>query len=85
VEFHHFRLADGDQLLLCTDGLTDMVADQEIGAILGQADHPREKTKALIDRALAGGGKDNVTVILARYTMKDRSEGGVLSQDDAGV
>jgi protein phosphatase len=71
VEFHHLRLADGDQLLLCTDGLTDMVSDEEIARILGQAAHPREKTKALVDRALECGGKDNVTVVLAEYAMKD--------------
>jgi protein phosphatase len=76
VDFHHFRLADGDQLLLCTDGLTDMVRDEEIATVLGQPAHPSAKAQALVDRALEGGGKDNVTVILAHYTMKDRGTGG---------
>jgi PPM family protein phosphatase len=69
VEFHHLRLADNDQLLLCTDGLTDMISDEEIAQLLGRDADPRETTSALIDRALACGGKDNVTVVLARYAM----------------
>jgi protein phosphatase len=70
VEFHHLRLADDDQLLLCTDGLTDMVNDQEIAHLLGRDAHPHETTSALINRALECGGKDNVTVVLAHYAMK---------------
>jgi PPM family protein phosphatase len=70
VEFHHLRLADDDQVLLCTDGLTDMVSDEEIAQVLGRDAHPRERTSALIDRALERGGKDNVTVVLAQYAMK---------------
>src|SRR5215510_13242992 len=37
VELHHLRLADGDQLLLCTDGLTEMVSDEEISAVLKES------------------------------------------------
>ncbi len=72
VEFHHLRLADDDQLLLCTDGLTDMVADEEIAHLLDRDTDPRETTSALIDRALECGGKDNVTVVLVRYAMNKR-------------
>jgi protein phosphatase len=71
VEFHHLHLADGDQLLLCTDGLTDMVSDEEIAELLGRDGDPRETASALIDRALACGGKDNVTVVVAHYAMKN--------------
>jgi protein phosphatase len=69
VEFHHLSLADGDQLLLCTDGLTDRVRDEEIAAILGRAAQPQEVTQALVDLALERGGHDNVTVVLARYGL----------------
>jgi protein phosphatase len=69
VEFHHFRLADGDQLLLCTDGLTDMISDEEITQILIQGVPTREGAQTLVDLALARGGRDNVTAILARYEM----------------
>jgi protein phosphatase len=57
-------LDDGDQLLLCTDGLTDLVGKEEIASILGRHTHPPEATKALVDLALERGGKDNVTVVL---------------------
>lgn len=69
VELHHLRLADGDQLLLCTDGLTEMVSDDDIAAVLKQEESARNACESLIDRALAAGGTDNVTVILARYQI----------------
>jgi len=47
-----------------------MLRDEEIAHHLGQHTHPRETTQALIDRALACGGKDNVTVVIACYAMK---------------
>ena len=63
-----FGLRDGDQLLLCSDGLTGMVDEAAIrGLIAGR--EPQDACQALIDAALAAGGKDNVTVILARYTF----------------
>jgi protein phosphatase len=70
VEFHHFRLGDGDQLLLCTDGLTDLVRDEEVADILGRHSHPQEAAQALVDLALERGGKDNGHVVLAQYAVK---------------
>jgi protein phosphatase len=70
VEFHHFRLADGDQLLLCTDGLTDLVRNEEVAGILGRRTHPQQAAQALVDLALERGGKDNVTVVVAQYEVK---------------
>ena len=67
VEFHHVHLAAGDQLLLCTDGLTDEMADEEIEAILCRGTPPAEAVQALVALALDRGGRDNVTAILARY------------------
>jgi protein phosphatase len=74
VDFHHLRLADGDQLLLCTDGLTDLVPSDEIASILGRHSHPQQAAEALVQRALECGGKDNVTVVLARYAMNKSDE-----------
>lgn len=72
VEFHHLRLEDGDQLLLCTDGLTDLVDNDEIAHILGEHAHPPQAAQALVDRALERGGKDNITVVLGRYALKEQ-------------
>jgi protein phosphatase len=69
VEFHHFGLADGDRLLLCTDGLTDLVRDDEVAGVLYERGKSQEASALLVDLALNRGGRDNVTVIVARYEM----------------
>jgi serine/threonine protein phosphatase PrpC len=66
------HLRDGDQLLLCSDGLTGMVSDDAIRATLG-AGSAQEVCEALVAAALENGGKDNVTVILARYRLPPAS------------
>jgi protein phosphatase len=67
AEVQHVALADQDQLLLCSDGLTDMVDATTIGAILRSAVSAHEACQKLVTLALQNGGKDNVTVVLARY------------------
>lgn len=54
----------GDRLLLCSDGLTGMVSDQDIAQILGRDDEPGNLASLLVQAALAGGGEDNVTVVV---------------------
>src|SRR5262249_43050934 len=66
-ELHILRLVDGDQVLLSTDGLTEMASEQKIVETLCRAAPAQETCRALVDLALEGGGKDNVTVVLARY------------------
>ena len=63
-------LQDGDKLLLCTDGLTDLVSDEVIADQLTRADSPQANCDALLERALAAGGKDNVTVAIAAYRVQ---------------
>jgi protein phosphatase len=60
-------LADGDQLLLCTDGLTDTVGTEVISSVLIRAASANEACQTLLAAALKNGGKDNVTIALARY------------------
>jgi protein phosphatase len=62
-----FRLAHNDQVLLCTDGLTEMVGPEVIAGVLTEADSAQAACDSLIDLALSAGGVDNVTVVLARY------------------
>lgn len=69
AEFLNLKLLDGDLLLLCTDGLSDMVDDAGIEAALRRAPTLDEAGQALIGLALARGGKDNVTVVLSRYRI----------------
>ncbi|QNN53458.1 PP2C family protein-serine/threonine phosphatase [Nocardioides mesophilus] len=65
----------GDRLMLCSDGLSDLVAEAEMGRALGLPD-PQEAASALVDAALANGGRDNVTVLVA-----DLEDGPVLHPD----
>jgi protein phosphatase len=63
----HFRLADGDQVLLCSDGLTEMVPEAAVAEVLRRPGAAEGCCRALVDLALEAGGRDNVTVVLARY------------------
>lgn len=61
------ELKEGDSVLLCSDGLSSEVEDEEIERLLaGEADAQRACEK-LVDAALFNGGKDNVTVVVLRY------------------
>ena len=64
VDFFEAKIERGDTILLCTDGLTNMVEDEEIKRIiLGQRDIV-EKTATLIETANKNGGTDNITALL---------------------
>jgi protein phosphatase len=71
VAVDHIRLADGDTVLLCTNGLSDMVSDNQIAEVLTLRRRPAEQCDLLVDMALANGGKDNVTVVLANYQIPE--------------
>ncbi len=63
-----------DQLLICSDGLTDMLTAGQISAVL-QADHPlRDKVRQLIEMANDMGGHDNITVVLAKHRNKPQTK-----------
>jgi len=65
---------DGDLFLLCTDGLTNMVHNiSEINSVLSDRGSLEDKAQSLIDRALAGGGKDNVSVVLVKVVKAGRA------------
>ena len=66
VDAHTHAARDGDVYLLCSDGLTGMVSDDEMGAILRGSENLREATEALVRAANQSGGKDNITVVLFR-------------------
>lgn len=56
---------DGDIVLLCSDGLTDMLSDEDITAVLSNAESAQDVASKLVKTALERGGKDNITVISA--------------------
>ncbi len=67
VEFRPLRLESGDWILLCTDGLTDLVLDREILSMVVLARAPQATCDALVSLALERGGRDNVTVVIGQY------------------
>lgn len=70
AEIHRIKVADGDVLLLCTDGLSEPVGDAAIAATLAETDDPSSACDRLVERALDAGGPDNVTVIVARFQVR---------------
>ena len=66
-DFKVLRMSPGDRLLLCSDGLSDMVADDQIAAILGKEEKGSVILDELVETANENGGRDNITVILVDY------------------
>jgi protein phosphatase len=69
AEVHKIAVADGDVLLLCSDGLTEPVDDATITEILAANPEPEAACEALVAKALERGGRDNVTAVVARYRV----------------
>jgi serine/threonine protein phosphatase PrpC len=69
IQIGRIRLEPDDCLLLCTNGLTDVVDDESIRAILLQPDDVDQRCQALVDLALSRGSADNVTAVLAKYCV----------------
>jgi protein phosphatase len=63
VDMRQFALLDGDRLLLCSDGLYDLVEERAIAEVMTLP--PRDACRRLIDLANTAGGSDNITVVLA--------------------
>ncbi len=64
-------IENGDVILLCSDGLTDMLTDDEISLIISGGENAQDVTGKLIRKALENGGKDNVTVVTAFVSVED--------------
>jgi PPM family protein phosphatase len=68
VDIQSRRMASGDMLLICSDGLTTMVTDEDIARILRDAGGDVAKgASALVSEANERGGEDNITVVLLKF------------------
>lgn len=62
---------NGDAILICSDGLTDMVSDEDITGVLSNAESSQDAVGKLMRLALERGGKDNITVIAAFLSVEE--------------
>lgn len=67
-DIYELNVETGDRLMLCSDGLTSMVRDDEIEQILSRAHDPQRCASQLVNAAIAAGGYDNVTVVVVDVT-----------------
>jgi protein phosphatase len=72
VQIEQLQLRSGDRLLLCTKGLIDFVSEDEIAETLASRRNLDEQCRELIDRAVAAGSADDVTVVIADYRLRTR-------------
>jgi serine/threonine protein phosphatase PrpC len=79
LEVNEYRVEDEDLYLFCSDGLSDMMSDERIAAVLVTAGTLEEKAQALVDAANDAGGRDNISVILA-YARSKPVRKGLLSR-----
>jgi protein phosphatase len=66
VDLQTVPAAPGDTFLLCSDGLTTMVAEERIASVLASASSMSEAVRTLVDEANAAGGRDNITALAFR-------------------
>jgi protein phosphatase len=71
VDIERITLADGDVVMLCTNGLTDAVRDDEIAEVLGSGRTVDEQCETLVTRAINAATSDDVTVLLTRYHLPE--------------
>ena len=67
VESRAFEVQAGDRLMLCSDGLTEMVKSEAITAVLDAEPEPEAAAKALLAQANDAGGRDNITIVIVRF------------------
>jgi protein phosphatase len=79
IDHYTWPVRDGDVYLLCSDGLTSMIADEKVAEILRGADGLTTAGQRLVEAANAAGGRDNITVILFRVEEITPRDGGVLA------
>ena len=75
VEARALEVQAGDRLLLCSDGLTEMVTDEAIAATLDAEPAPEACAKKLLARANEGAASDNITLLIVRFDPPDSAAG----------
>jgi protein phosphatase len=74
VEVHKVHLEGGDRVLLCSDGLTEMLAEEEINQVVHTEADPEYACRRLVARANEAGGRDNITAVVVHFRAATRPE-----------
>ncbi len=83
IDLHSHPARAGDVILLCSDGLTGMIGEDDVRTILGGADSLAAAGRALVDAANEAGGRDNITVVLVRLEDVEPGSGAVAADGTA--
>jgi PPM family protein phosphatase len=71
IDLERFQLADDDTVLVCTNGLTDVVEEETLAKVLGSTRSSEDQSRALIDLAIDAGGEDDATALVAHYHIRE--------------
>jgi Serine/threonine protein phosphatase len=74
IDFFDVKLEENARIILCSDGLSNMVSDQEMQEVIGGGIAEDNPAQLLVDRANKNGGKDNIAVIMIEPHVKEVSE-----------
>jgi protein phosphatase len=78
----YFQLFPGDRVILCSDGLSAFVETKRIHDVLKHRPEPQDAATALVERAIATGSDDNISVLVARIDRLEAEDDEELSEDD---
>jgi PPM family protein phosphatase len=70
-DYNPLETQPGDWVIMATDGLSAVIDEEELAAIIQLSENPSQACKELVDRTIAGGAPDNVTVIVLQYQGED--------------
>jgi PPM family protein phosphatase len=82
VDVYPVELREGDRILLCSDGLTTMVRQDEIAGILSREHDPERAAQLLVDAANAAGGEDNVTALVVEVVEDESAPAAPVPPED---
>jgi serine/threonine protein phosphatase PrpC len=69
IDLERFRLVDGDRILVCTNGITDLLDESVIASVLDSGASPDDESRRLVDLAMEAGGDDDATALVAEFKI----------------
>ena len=69
IDMERFQLVEGDRILVCTNGITDMLDESVIASVLEWGASPDDQSRRLVDLAMEAGGDDDATALVADFKI----------------